>query len=212
MSFAIAGNRTAVLWKRSSRLLRLELKGAQMIRVVVIRLAFSVLFCVSVGPAVATAADGWFAPPPRTSAQPPQRGVLGLPIPQQWTGRPRSAPCPGGNCPQPGIATNCPNGRCPQPQPLPLEPKPAVTRRKAPVTAPVPGVSRAKEHTQPADPFRPVTAPLRDAFGSSYDREQLDLRSDYFRRNNGELSQPKAGPGGRSMEVPVELPSGTARI
>jgi hypothetical protein len=57
-----------------------------------------------------------------------------------------------------------------------------------------------------------VTAPLRDAFGSGYDREQLDLRSDYFRRNNGELSKPKQGSGGRSMEVPVELPSGTARI
>ena len=57
-----------------------------------------------------------------------------------------------------------------------------------------------------------MTAPLRDAFGSGYDSRELDLRSNYFRRDDGEQQPSRGGSTGRSLEMPQELPEGTARI
>jgi len=57
-----------------------------------------------------------------------------------------------------------------------------------------------------------VTAPLRDAFGSGYDSRELDLRSNYFRRDDSAQQPSRGGSTGHSLELPQELPAGTARI
>lgn len=211
-----------------------------MIPIFVSRMVFSAVVCTSLGSAIA--ADGWFPPAPRSVVEPPQRGIFGLPIPQQWTVQSRRGACEGGNCQKP---VNCPNGRCAAPlrgtqraEPNPLT-GPAVVPRSCPGgVCSVPrseenrgsqptgmpltenegwtprpaGQARPSERVEPANPFRPVTAPLRDAFGTGYDSRELDLRSNYFRSNEGERSPSGSRSRGRSMEVPVELPSGTARI
>lgn len=159
---------------------------------------------------------------------PVQRTVFGLPLPQQWTaGRPpgfsrsfrpvippgqlSAAGCVNGQCNRGACAAgNCAGGNC-----------------VGGVCRPVgrSGVVRS----QPADPFRrgavesaepewlsrPVVAPLKEAFGSDYDRGRLDLRSEYFRGGRGEAGgskgsgepqhQPRGAAGPRSLEVPAEL-------
>ncbi|MFN9157969.1 MAG: hypothetical protein ACK6D5_09410 [Planctomyces sp.] len=169
---------------------------------------------------------------------PVQRTVFGLPLPQQWTaGRPpgfsrsfrpvippgqlSAAGCVNGQCNRGACAAgncaggNCAGGNC------------AGGNCVGGVCRPVgrSGVVRS----QPADPFRrgavesaepewlsrPVVAPLKEAFGSDYDRGRLDLRSEYFRGGRGEAGgskgsgepqrQPRGAAGPRSLEVPAEL-------
>lgn len=141
-----------------------------------------------------------------------------------------NAVCRNGRCPTPasgaarssvgaagGVGNRCPGGVCPVPQ---------VTRR-APATMDNATGGRSLR-AEPADPFRPasrsriepdswftrpVTAPLRDAFGSGYSNRELDLRRDYFRGNAEQGTRRERVPAsGRSMEVPVERPNDTARI
>lgn len=173
----------------------------------------SLLWCVSLGTAVA--GDGLFgpAPTPRGAGSAPVRTMFGLPMPQQWAGQRPGMWGAAGNAPV------CRNGRCPVPQ---------TTKRVPTVTNRDQGWSGAVTRSQPADPFRPsgrtrvdneswfnrpVTAPLRDAFGSGYSSRELDLRRDYF-SGGGEddVRRERAPSSGRSMEVPVEREVGTTRI
>ena len=175
---------------------------------------------------------------------PVQRTVFGLPLPQQWTnGRPpgfsrsfRPVIPAGQSCVDGRCATGCANGQCQVGCP---NGRCGVSSISAPgsqvrggncaggVCRPVGGGSAVR--SQPADPFRsraadfaepewlsrPVTAPLREAFGSDYDRERLDLRSEYFRGVRGvsggtggagvPTRQPRGVSGPRSLEVPAEL-------
>ncbi len=203
-------------------------------RVLVSRMAFPGLFVISF--CTAAAGDGWFAPAPRTTAPPPARGLFGLPVPRQWAGQqPRQAigqsstPCVSGRCPTPvrtnsfstqgnmGTGVNCVSGKCPLPSnndgwtARPVGSSRAVGSFK-PVVPPRGERTGTLSRTEPSDPFRPVTAPLRDAFGSGYDSRELDLRSNYFRRDDREQQPSRGGSTGRSLEMPQELPAGTARI
>ncbi|MFM7165274.1 MAG: hypothetical protein ACKO3T_08495 [Planctomycetaceae bacterium] len=176
---------------------------------------------------------------------PVQRTVFGLPLPQQWTsGRPpgfsrSSRPlipvgqscaegrCVTGRCATGQCATGCVNGQCSRGGVAAQGPQVRGSNCAGGVCRPVGGGSVVR--SQPADPFRrraadsaepewltrPVTAPLREAFGSDYDRERLDLRSEYFRGGRGvsggaagagvqeRPSRGLAGP--RSLEIPAEL-------
>ena len=175
---------------------------------------------------------------------PVQRTVFGLPLPQQWTnGRPpgfsrsyRPVVSAGQSCADGRCATGCANGQCQVGCP---NGRCGASSRLVPgsqvrggncaggVCRPVGGGGAVR--SQPADPFRrraadsaepewltrPVTAPLQEAFGSDYDRQRLDLRSEYFRGGRGVSGSPAgvgvpdrqsrgiAGP--RSLEVPAEL-------
>lgn len=201
-----------------------------MIRRMTSRMAFLGLIGFSLCSAVA--GDGWFAPAARSSAPPPSRGLFGLPVPRQWTGQPFGqpvTPCANGRCPTPqarnlpsarsstGIVGDCPTGSCPLPATSGgWTPRPSGSSRPAGPDRPdrPDRADRAgsRSRPEPSDPFRPVTAPLRDAFGSGYDRRELDLRSDYFFGSDVEQSRSRGGLSGRSMEAPVEVSGGTARI
>ena len=199
-------------------------------RVLVSRMAFPGLFVISF--CTAAAGDGWFAQAPRTIAPPPARGLFGLPVPRQWAGQQSgqvSGPCVNGRCPTPlrtnlfstsgstATGVNCPSGKCPLPAnndgwtARPVGSSRAIGSFK-PVVPPRGERTGTPARTEPSDPFRPVTAPLRDAFGSGYDSRELDLRSNYFRRDDGERQPSRGGSTGRSLEMPQELPAGTARI
>lgn len=209
---------------------------------------------------------------------PVQRTMMGLPVPQQWsgarqvgynsgygrsmncpngqcgngvgncangqcstgycpngqcsTGNCRNGQCATGNCPngQCGYngAMNCPNGQCGVNQ---------LTRR--PVLPQSGWTPRSDRGNAYADPFRrtgsladedawtsrPVTAPIRDAFGSRYNERDLNLNSEYFGDRDSDNYDLRANDrarssGGRSsnyrpnrsMEVPQEHSTGSARI
>lgn len=175
---------------------------------------------------------------------PVQRTVFGLPLPQQWTsGRPpgfsrsgRPLIAAGQSCAEGRCATGCAagqcqagcvNGRCGTGGVAVQVPQVRGGSCADGVCRPVGGGSVLR--SQPADPFRrraadtaepewltrPVAAPLREAFGSDYDRERLNLRSEYFRGGRAgtgspagavlQERQPRGTAGPRSLEVPAEL-------
>jgi len=166
---------------------------------------------------------------------PVQRTVFGLPLPQQWTSsRPpgfsrssRPLISVGQSCADGRCATGCENGQCRVGGVATQGPQVRSSNCAGGVCRPLGGGSVVR--SQPADPFRrraadsdepewltrPVTAPLRDAFGSDYDRERLDLRSKYFRggwgvsgsaAGAGVQERPSRGIAGpRSLEIPAEL-------
>lgn len=106
------------------------------------------------------------------------------------------AGCVNGQCvkkPASASTQNCPNGRCP-----------VATTGRQPVRNPDTGWSpRVTRTTVPADPFekpetgrlsdaalrlvRPAVDPIRDTFSSDYDSSRLELRSDYFRGEQGRV-------------------------
>lgn len=122
---------------------------------------------------------------------------------------------------------NCPGGVCPVPPSAQRVPPATDQGWSGSVTQSKP-TSRGVQRSEPADPFRPasrtriddeswfnrpVTAPLRDAFGSGYSSRELDLRRDYFSRGRDEDGQQeRVPPSGRSMEAPVPSKQETARI
>lgn len=168
---------------------------------------------------------------------PVQRTVFGLPLPQQWTsGRPPGFSRSFRPVIPPGqlSANGCVNGQCNRGVCASGRCATGGSSGQLRGGACAGGVCRpvgssGVVRTQPADPFRrgaaeesepewlsrPVVAPLKEAFGSDYDRERLDLRSEYFRggrgvssgaTGNGALQRQPRGPvGPRSLEVPAEL-------
>lgn len=219
----------------------------------------------------------------------PNRGVLGLPIPRQWSGARTSgmnrgyspagyrqsdysANCPNGQCTtgyraQPENCANgqcstgacangqcangccvngqcltgeclngqCPNGRC---QTGNYGTSPYRNDRSS--QGAQSDWSPRSSRSTIADPFRrsgdrsdrdvwtqrtarPVLDPLDDAFNSRYDRDDLDLKSEYFGNGTGERDSRSPsrtrsnsgewnGQSRRSMEAPAESFSGVARF
>ncbi len=133
----------------------------------------------------------------------------------------------------------CPNGRCPV----------ATTRRQPVQNQDAEWTPRVTGRTVPADPFekpetgrvsdaalrfvRPAVDPIRDTFSSDYDSSRLELRSDYFRGEQGRVrgqqnrsNQPalenrerglqgterQTQPVRRTMDAPLDRNPVTARI
>ena len=155
------------------------------------------------------------------------------------------AGCVNGQCARkPALASspltqNCPNGRCP-----------IATTGRQPVRAADPEwTPRGTRMTEPADPFekpetdrisgaalrfvRPAVEPIRDTFSSDYDSSRLELRSDYFRGEQGRGREPlnrnnqptlesrerglqgtdrQTQPARRTMDAPLGRTPVTARI
>lgn len=152
------------------------------------------------------------------------------------------AGCVNGQCvkkPVSASTQNCPNGRCPI----------VATGRQPVRNADTEWTPRVTRRTESADPFekpeagrisdaarrlvRPAVDPIRDTFSSDYDSSRLELRSDYFRGEQGRVrgqqnrdNQPalenrerglqgterQTQPVRRTMDAPLDRNPVTARI